>query len=130
MLACKRLRSAYEEWRDAVDDGRRRPSSACMLPGSTKFCAPRSRSTTSCFDAAATVSERSAPCRLPEHGATIAPDLAFVDPTHGDELLTAHPRLSARYRLSASMKFDGLCVLARRSHGAASARDRLSAWAS
>ena len=105
-VRAKRLRSAYEEWRDAVDaddadldrlhaawidevlraaldvddellrSGGKVPSSACV--------------------------------QLPEHDSTITPDLAVVDPTHDDSLLAPIHVFPPDTDLSASMKFGGL----------------------
>jgi hypothetical protein len=102
----RRLRSAYEEWRDAVDDedvDLERLHSAWIdevLRTGLEVDDSILRNGDLVPKAAAT--------ELPEHGTSITPDLVLVDPTHGDALLTVVHVFPPDTDLSASMKFDGL----------------------
>lgn len=101
----KRLRSAYEEWRDAVDgdDADRNKLHAAWidevlrtaLEADDQLLKPGK-------DVPASVVE------LPEHDTTIAPELVFVDPTHGGAVLAPIHVFPPDTDLSASMKFGGL----------------------
>ncbi len=102
----QRLRSAYEEWRDAVDsqDAERGALHAAWID-EVLHTALEADDTMVRKGAAlpptATVS-------LPEHGTTITPDIALVDPSHDGALLTIVHVFPPDTDLSASMKFDGL----------------------
>ena len=101
----KRLRSAYDEWRDAVDGDdadRDKLHTAWIdevlhtaLEVDDQFLKVGK-------DVAAAVAE------LPEHATTIAPELVIVDPTHGGAVLAPIHVFPPDTNLSASMKFGGL----------------------
>lgn len=101
----KRLRSAYEEWRDAVDGGdadRDKLHTAWIdevlrtaLEADDSLLKPGK-------DVPASV------VALPEHDTTITPDLVFIDPTHGGAVLAPVHVFPPDTDLSASMKFGGL----------------------
>jgi len=101
----KRLRSAYEEWRDAVDgddDDRDKLHTAWIdevlrtaLEADDQLMKPGK-------DVPASV------VKLPEHDTTIAPEFVFVDPTHGGAVLAPIHVFPPDTDLSASTKFGGL----------------------
>jgi hypothetical protein len=102
----KRLRSAYEEWRNAVDD---EDADVDRLHGA--WVDEVLRTGLDVDDSVLRRGDRAptaATTELPEHGTTIAPDLVLVDPTHGDALLTVLHVFPPDTDLSTSMKFDGL----------------------
>lgn len=104
-LRAKRLRSAYEEWRDAVDgddDDRDKLHAAWIdevlhtaLEADDSLLKPGK-------DIPASV------VALLEHDTTITPELVFVDPTHGGAVLAPVHVFPPDTDLSASMKFGGL----------------------
>lgn len=101
----KRLRRTYEEWRDAVDgeDADRDKLHAAWvdevlrtaLEADDQLLKPGK-------DLPASVVE------LPEHDTILAPEFAFVDPTHGGTMLAPIHVFPPDTDLSASMKFGGL----------------------
>jgi hypothetical protein len=102
----RRLRSAYEEWRDAVDD-----EDADLDRLHLAWVDEVLRTGLEVDDSVLCSGERiprSASTDLPEHGTSITPDLALVDPTHGDALLTVIHVFPPDTDLAASLKFDGL----------------------
>ena len=104
-MRAKRLRSAYEEWRDAVDGedhDREKLHTAWIdevlrtaLEADDQLLRPGK-------DVPASVVE------LPEHGTTIVPEFVFVDPTRGGVVLAPVHVFPPDADLSASMKFGGL----------------------
>jgi hypothetical protein len=102
----KRLRSAYEEWRDAVDadDPDLERLHAAWIDEVLRTALEA--------DDQLLKSGKSVPSsasvELPEHDTTIEPEIVFVDPTHGDALLAPIHVFPPDTDLSASMKFDGL----------------------
>ena len=102
----KRLRSAYEEWRDAVDD-----EDADVERLHSAWIDEVLRTGLEVDDSILRSGDRvptAASTELPEHGTSIAPDLVLVDPTHGEALLTVIHVFPPDTDLAASMKFDGL----------------------
>ncbi|MEZ6018507.1 MAG: type IIL restriction-modification enzyme MmeI, partial [Planctomycetota bacterium] len=101
----KRLRSAYEEWRDAVDgdDIALDALHAAWIDEvlRTALEADDQLLRTGTAVPAATV-------ELPEHGATISAERVLVDPTHGGAVLAPIHVFPPDTDLSASRKFDGL----------------------
>lgn len=102
----KRLRSAYEEWRDAVDVddadlGRLHTAWIEEVLRTALEADGQLLRLGKAIPAAMTV-------ELPEHGTTIAADYALVDPTHGEALLAPIHVFPPDTDLSASMKFGGL----------------------
>lgn len=101
----RRLRSAYEEWRDAVDGD---DVALDALHGAwidevlrTALEADDQLLKTGTAVPAATV-------ELPEHGATITAERVLVDPTRGGAVLAPIHIFPPDTDLSASRKFDGL----------------------
>jgi hypothetical protein len=106
MSRARRLRSAYEEWRDSVD-----AEDTDLERLHRAWINEVLRTALDVDDSILRVSDRipvSASTALPEHDTTIIPDLAWVDPTHGDALLTVVHVFAPDTDLSASMKFGGL----------------------
>lgn len=104
-LRAKRMRSAYEEWRDAVDgdDPDRDKLHAAWIDEVLLTALEADEQLLKAGkDVPASVVE------LPEHDTTIAPDLVFVDPTHGGAVLAPIHVFPPDTDLSASMKFGGL----------------------
>lgn len=100
-----RLRSAYEEWRDAVDgdDADRDKIHAAWvdevlrtaLEADDQLLKPGKYVPASIVE-------------LPEHDTAIAPELVFVDPTHGGAVLAPVHVFPPDTDLSASTRFGGL----------------------
>ena len=102
----KRLRSAYEEWRDAVDS---EDSDLERLHGA--WIEEVLRTALEAGDGLllrADAVPSAARVALPEHDTTIVPDLALVDPTRSDALLLPMHAFSPDTDLVASMRFGGL----------------------
>lgn len=101
----KRLRSAYEEWRDAVD-----ADDAELDKLHTAWIDEVLRTALEADDQLLRIGKAvpSSVVELPEHGAMITPDFVFVDPTHGDAVLAPIHVFLPDTDLSASRKFDGL----------------------
>jgi hypothetical protein len=101
----KRLRSAYEEWRDAVDgdDADRDKLHTAWIDEVLRTALEADDSLLKPGkDVPASV------VALPEHDTTITPDLVFIDPTHGGAVLAPVHVFPPDTDLSASMKFGGL----------------------
>ncbi len=101
----KRLRSAYEEWRDAVDgdDADRDKLHTAWIDEVLRTALEADDSLLKPGkDVPASV------VALPEHDTTITPDLVFIDPTHDGAVLAPVHVFPPDTDLSASMKFGGL----------------------
>ncbi|MDX2054305.1 MAG: DNA methyltransferase [Polyangiaceae bacterium] len=101
----KRLHSAYEEWRDAVDgdDADRDKLHAAWIDEVLRTALEADDELLKAGkDVPASIVE------LPEHDTAIAPELVFVDPTHGAAVLAPVHVFPPDTDLSASMKFGGL----------------------
>ncbi|MBK6845523.1 MAG: ATP phosphoribosyltransferase regulatory subunit, partial [Gemmatimonadetes bacterium] len=101
----KRLRSAYEEWRDAVDgdDADRDKLHAAWIDEVLRTALEADDQLLKAGeDVPASIVE------LPEHDTAIAPELVFVNPTHGAAVLAPVHVFPPDTDLSASMKFGGL----------------------
>jgi hypothetical protein len=101
----KRLRSAYEEWRDAVDgdDADRDKLHAAWIDEVLRTALEADDELLKAGkDVPASIVE------LPEHDTAIAPEFVFVDPTHGAAVLAPVHVFPPDTDLSASMKFGGL----------------------
>lgn len=101
----KRLRSAYEEWRDAVDgdDAARDKLHAAWIDEVLRTALEADDQLLKAGkDVPASLVE------LPEHDTAIAPEFVFVDPTHGAAVLAPVHVFPPDTDLSASMKFGGL----------------------
>lgn len=101
----KRLRGAYEEWRDAVDgdDADRDKLHTAWIDEVLRTALEADDSLLKPGkDVPASV------VGLPEHDTTITPDLVFIDPTHGGAVLAPIHVFAPDTDLSASMKFGGL----------------------
>jgi len=101
----RRLRSAYEEWRDAVDgddDDRDKLHAAWIDEVLRTALEADDQLLKAGNDMPASVVE------LPEHDTTIAPEFVFVDPTHAGAVLAPVHVFPPETDLSASMKFGGL----------------------
>ncbi|MEO6080892.1 MAG: type IIL restriction-modification enzyme MmeI [Steroidobacteraceae bacterium] len=101
----KRLRSAYEEWRDAVDgdDADRDKVHAAWVDEVLRTALEADDQLLKAGkDVPASIVD------LPEHCTAIAPELVFVDPTHGATVLAPVHVFPPDTDLSASMKFGGL----------------------
>lgn len=101
----KRLRSAYEEWRDAIDgdDADRDQLHAAWMDEVLRTALEGDdQLLKSGTDVPASAVE------LPEHDTTIVPEFVFVDPTHGGAVLAPIHVFPPDTDLSAAMKFGGL----------------------
>ena len=101
----KRLRSAYEEWRDAVD------GDAADLDKLHAAWIEEVLRTALEADDQLLKAGKDVPMsavELPEHDTTIAPELVFIDPTCGGSVLAPVHVFPPDTDLSASMKFGGL----------------------
>ncbi|WP_386069786.1 Eco57I restriction-modification methylase domain-containing protein [Tahibacter sp. UC22_41] len=101
----KRLRGAYEEWRDAVDsdDADRDKLHAAWIDEVLRTALEADDQLLKLGkDVSMSV------VVLTEHDTTIAPELVFVDPTHGGGMLAPVHVFPPDTDLSASMKFGGL----------------------
>ncbi|HEX5751046.1 MAG TPA: DNA methyltransferase [Archangium sp.] len=102
----KRLRSAYEEWRDAVDvdDADLDKLHAAWIDEVLRTALEADDQLLKGGNAVPV----SAVVELPEHDTTIAPEFVLVDPTHGDAPTAPIHVFPPDTDLSASMKFGGL----------------------
>lgn len=101
----KRLRSAYEEWRDAVDgdDTDRDKLHVAWIDEVLRTALEADdQLLEGGKDVPASVVE------LPEHDTIITPELVFIDPTHGGAVLAPIHVFPPDTDLSASMKSGGL----------------------
>ncbi|PTL78071.1 type IIL restriction-modification enzyme MmeI [Vitiosangium sp. GDMCC 1.1324] len=101
----KRLRSAYEEWRDAVDadDADLEKLHAAWIDEVLRTALEA--------DDQLLKAGKAVPAsvvNLPEHDTTITPELVFVDPTQGGAPLAPVHVFPPDTDISASMKFGGL----------------------
>lgn len=102
----QRLRRTYEEWRDAVD------MNDLDLPA--LHAAWIDEVLVSALEMDETVLRRGArlpeqlTVLMPEHGVTVAPDLAVVDPTNSDEPLLLIHLYEPDTDLDSTRRFDGL----------------------
>lgn len=101
----KRLRSAYEEWRDAVDG-----DDADQDKLHTAWVDEVLRTALEADDQLMKAGKDvpASVVALPEHDTTIAAELVFIDPTHGGAVLAPVHVFPPDTDLSASMKFGGL----------------------
>jgi hypothetical protein len=104
----QRLRAAYDEWRDAVD------ADDADLPAiHSAWIDEVLQSALEVDDQvlrrAGTLPER-LKVSLPEHGVTIAPDLAIVNPTQGDASLLLVQLYEPDTDLDATRNYDGLAT--------------------
>lgn len=104
----QRLRRTYEEWRDAVDvdDLDLQALHAAWIDDVLLTALE--------MDEAVLRKDAGLPSRLtvsmPEHGVTVAPDLALVDPTNADEPLLLIHVYEPDTDLDATRRFDGLAI--------------------
>jgi len=101
-----RLRSAYEEWRDAVDavDPDLERLHAAWIEEVLRTALDADDQLLKVGNAI----PASATAELPEYDTTIAPELVFLDPTHGGAVLAPIHVFPPDTDLAASMKFGGL----------------------
>lgn len=104
----QRLRAAYDEWRDAVD-----ADDADLTAIHSAWIDEVLQSALEVDDQvlrrAATLPE-GLKVSLPEHGVTIAPDLAIVNPTQGDAPLLLVQLYDPDTDLDATRNYDGLAT--------------------
>lgn len=104
----QRLRRTYEEWRDAVDmDDLDLPALHAAWIDEVLVSALEMDSDVLRRDA--TLPERLT-VSMPEHGVTVTPDLAVVNPTRGDEPLLLIHVYDPDTDLNATRRFDGLAI--------------------
>ncbi|NVN09814.1 Eco57I restriction-modification methylase domain-containing protein [Nguyenibacter vanlangensis] len=104
----QRLRAAYDEWRDAVDaDDPDMP--AIHSAWIDEVLQSALEVDDQVLRRAATFPER-LKVSLPEHGVTIAPDLAIVNPTLGDDPLLLVQLYDPDTDLDATRNYDGLAT--------------------
>lgn len=102
----QRLRAAYDEWRDAVDvDDADLP--AIHSAWINEVLQSALEVDDQVLRGAATLPAR-LKVLLPEHGVTIAPDLAIVNPTQGDAPLLLFQLYDPDTDLDATRNYDGL----------------------
>ncbi|MCP2156381.1 UNVERIFIED_ORG: hypothetical protein J2S29_002767 [Rhizobium sp. SLBN-170] len=104
----QRLRAAYEEWRDAVDVGDV-DLPAIHLAWVDEVLRSALEVDDQVLRRTATLLER-LKVALPEHGVTIAPDLAIVNPTQGDIPLLLVQLYDPDTDLDATRNYDGLAT--------------------
>lgn len=104
----QRLRRTYEEWRDAVD------MDDLDLPALHTAWIDEVLVTALEMDEAVLRKGATLPERLtvlmPEHGVTVAPDLAVVNPTKSDQPLLLIHAYEPDIDLDATRRFDGLAI--------------------
>ncbi|SDB57828.1 Eco57I restriction-modification methylase domain-containing protein [Bauldia litoralis] len=104
----QRLRRTYEEWRDAVDmDDLDLPALHAAWIDEVLLTALEMDDTV--LRKGATLSDRLT-VSMPEHGVTVTPDLAVVNPTNGDEPLLLIHVYEPDTDLDATRRFDGLAI--------------------
>ena len=104
----QRLRRTYEEWRDAVDmDDLDLPALHVAWIDDVLQTALEMDGTV--LRKGATLPERLT-VSLPEHGVTVAPDLAVVNPTNADEPVLLIHVYAPDTDLDATHRFDGLAI--------------------
>ncbi|MEI7928649.1 MAG: hypothetical protein WCH40_08865, partial [Verrucomicrobiales bacterium] len=102
----KRLRSTYEEWRDAVDT-----DDADLDRLHIAWIGEVFLTALEADDSMLRRGEQVAPSActdLPEHDTSIVPDLVLVDPTRSDALLLLVHIFPPDTNLSAALRFGGL----------------------
>ncbi len=103
-----RLRRTYEEWRDAVDmDDLELPALHAAWIDDVLVTALEMDETV--LRSGATLPEQLT-VSMPEHGVTVAPDLAIVNPTNADEPLLLIHVYEPDTDLEATRRFDGLAI--------------------
>jgi hypothetical protein len=104
----QRLRRTYEEWRDAVDmDDLDLPALHAAWIDDVLRTALEMDETV--LRKGTTLPERLT-IAMPEHGVTVAPDLALVNPTKSDEPLVLIHVYEPDTDLDATRRFDGLAI--------------------
>ena len=104
----QRLRRTYDEWRDAVDmDDIDLPALHAAWIDDVLLTALEMDETV--LRRVATLPERLV-VSLPEHGVTVAPDLAVVNPTNSDEPLLLIHVYEPDTDLDATRRFNGLAI--------------------
>lgn len=104
----QRLRRTYEEWRDAVDmDDLDLP--ALQTAWIDEVLVTALEMDEAVLRKGATLPERLT-VSMPEHGVTVAPDLAVVNPTNSDEPLLLIHVYEPDTDLDATRRFDGLAI--------------------
>lgn len=104
----QRLRRTYEEWRDAVDlDDLDLPALHAAWIDDVLLTALEMDDAV--LRKGATLPERLT-VSMPEHGVTVAPDLAVVNPTNSDEPLLLIHIYEPDTDLDATHRFDGLAI--------------------
>ena len=104
----QRLRRTYEEWRDAVDmDDLDLPALHTAWIDEVLITALETDEAV--LRKGATLPERLT-VLMPEHGVTVAPDLAVVNPTNSDEPLLLIHLYEPDTDLDATRRFDGLAI--------------------
>ncbi len=104
----QRLRRTYEEWRDAVDmDDLDLPALHAAWIDDVLVTALEMDETV--LRKGATLPEQLT-VSMPEHGVTVAPDLAVVNPTNSDEPLLLIQVYEPDTDLDATRRFDGLAI--------------------
>lgn len=104
----QRLRRTYEEWRDAVDiDDLELPALHAAWIEEVLVSALEIDETVLRRDATLPEQLR---VSMPEHGVTVAPDLAVVNPTNSDEPLLLIHVYEPDIDLDATRRFDGLAI--------------------
>lgn len=104
----QRLRRTYEEWRDAVDmDDLELPALHAAWIKEVLVSALEIDETVLRRDATLPEQLR---VSMPEHGVTVAPDLAVVNPTNSDEPLLLIHVYEPDIDLDATRRFDGLAI--------------------
>lgn len=104
----QRLRRTYEEWRDAVDmDDLDLPALHAAWIDDVLVTALEMDETV--LRKGATLPEQLT-VSMPEHGVTVAPDLAVVNPTNSDDPLLLIHVYQPDTDLDATRRFDGLAI--------------------
>ena len=104
----QRLRRTYEEWRDAVDMDDL-DLSALHTAWIDDVLLTALEMDETVLRKGATLPERLT-VSMPEHGVTVAPDLAVVNPTNSDEPLLLIHVYEPDTDLDATRRFDGLAI--------------------